>query len=442
MLSLSERTGRGVAVAMAAVLALCLAATVAAPGTAEAASVRLSKSSVTLMPKKAVTLKLKGARASLVKWRSSKRAVAAVSSGGRVRAGRTGSAVVTATYRGKSYRCKVTVKRPRLRLEVDQRLYLLQDYDRSYAEVRCSFHPDGCSGVKWSSSNGRVAGVSARGVVTAKARGTATITAKIHGRSVSKKVTVRKPSIGIECDPVYYLGVPKADEDDDGPFHYVVATCPMDDDWCEGVVFGSSDPAVASVDRQGFLTLRSEGKTVLSVRAHGLTASREVTVRRPAVSLELAPTMVLGQSEQLNAWCSHCGGLCDDLVFSSSDTRVAVVAAFGELLTKSAGRTVITVRAHGASFSAELEVVPPRLELSQERMVVSLRDLDRCSFSLAALCDLNHGAKCRHGIWSSSNDSVVTVDEYGWLGPRTVGEADVTYTAHGVTATCHVEVVE
>lgn len=70
----------------------------------------LSKTSLTMAPATVTTLKLKGATASKVKWKSSKKEVAAVDKSGKVTAKSKGTADIKATYQGKTYKCKVTVK--------------------------------------------------------------------------------------------------------------------------------------------------------------------------------------------------------------------------------------------------------------------------------------------------------------------------------------------
>lgn len=80
--------------------------------------VKLSKSTATVTVGKTTTLKAKyngkSVKATKVKWTSSKKAVATVSSKGKVKAKKAGNTVIKATYRknGKSYtaQCKVTVK--------------------------------------------------------------------------------------------------------------------------------------------------------------------------------------------------------------------------------------------------------------------------------------------------------------------------------------------
>lgn len=72
-------------------------------------TVKLNKKSATLKVNQKITLKLTGAK-SKVKWTSSNKSVAIVSSSGVVTAKKKGSATITATYNNKKYTCKITVK--------------------------------------------------------------------------------------------------------------------------------------------------------------------------------------------------------------------------------------------------------------------------------------------------------------------------------------------
>ena len=71
--------------------------------------VSLSVSKLTLTAGDKKTLKLKNASASKVKWSSSNKKVATVSGKGVVKAKKEGSATISAKYKGKKYKCKLTV---------------------------------------------------------------------------------------------------------------------------------------------------------------------------------------------------------------------------------------------------------------------------------------------------------------------------------------------
>lgn len=73
------------------------------------ASVKLSKSNITLCRYHSAMLKITGTKQA-VKWRSSDSAIATVTKKGKVTAVTAGKAVITATVNKKKYHCNVTVK--------------------------------------------------------------------------------------------------------------------------------------------------------------------------------------------------------------------------------------------------------------------------------------------------------------------------------------------
>lgn len=73
--------------------------------------IKLSKKKATMRVNQTLKLKLKNAKAKKVKWSSSKKKIATVSKNGKVRARKTGKTTITATYKGKKYKCKITIKK-------------------------------------------------------------------------------------------------------------------------------------------------------------------------------------------------------------------------------------------------------------------------------------------------------------------------------------------
>ena len=71
-------------------------------------TIRLSAKNLTLRPGQAKTIKLKGAAAKKVKWSTSNKNVATVSKG-RIKAKKAGTATITAKYKNKKYKCRLTV---------------------------------------------------------------------------------------------------------------------------------------------------------------------------------------------------------------------------------------------------------------------------------------------------------------------------------------------
>lgn len=85
-------------------LIVCMAVPVSAAG-------KINKKKATLKVGQTLQLKVTGTKGK-VKWKSSKKSVATVSSKGRVKAKKKGYATITAKIGKKKYTCKVTVKKP------------------------------------------------------------------------------------------------------------------------------------------------------------------------------------------------------------------------------------------------------------------------------------------------------------------------------------------
>ena len=82
---------------------------------AKAKKVSLNKTKVTLKIGKTVSLKLKNAKKSKVKWTTSNSWVATVSEKGVVKSWESGKATIFAKYKGKTYKCKIIVPKKRIK---------------------------------------------------------------------------------------------------------------------------------------------------------------------------------------------------------------------------------------------------------------------------------------------------------------------------------------
>lgn len=182
-----------VIIAVLIVMSTVLVSTISA----SAATSKLSKSKLSLYVGKSYTLKLQKASGK-IKWKSSKKSVATVSSKGKVTAKKAGKASITATNKGKKYICKVTVKNVKAKsISISKTLSMKKG---SSTTLKCKFKPTNTTikTAKWTSSNTKVATVSSKGKVTAKKSGIAVITAATKDGSKLKAkctVTVRNKTV-------------------------------------------------------------------------------------------------------------------------------------------------------------------------------------------------------------------------------------------------------
>lgn len=155
----------------------------------------MKESSITVMPgqKSAQTLlSAEGKKISngKITWSSSNKSVAKVSSKGTVTGVKSGMAVISAKYNGRTYRCVVSCKNPKIKyssktIAVGEK-FLQKLTAPSGKEISGS-------DITWESENKKTATVSSKGTVTGKKAGTVKITATYLGKVYSFTVTVTKP---------------------------------------------------------------------------------------------------------------------------------------------------------------------------------------------------------------------------------------------------------
>ena len=152
-------------------------------GEIEAASIKLNATQLTLKNVRSYQLKVTNTKKK-VTWKSSNKSVATVSSTGKVTAKKAGKATITAKVAGKTLKCKVTVKNPTIKLNVTSKNLTVGS--------TTTLKVTGTSKkVIWSTSNKSVGTVSSKGKVTAKKVGTCYIYAKVAGKTLKCKVTVK-----------------------------------------------------------------------------------------------------------------------------------------------------------------------------------------------------------------------------------------------------------
>lgn len=171
--------------------------------TAEAAGkVALSSSKASVAVGASKTISLRNASGS-VKWSVAKKSVVSIKANGasvKVTGKKAGTTTITAKIGKKSYRCKLTVRNAPKISKSSISLTKGNSYDLTVTGTSSS--------PKWSTSNKKVATikkVSARKYrVTAKSSGTATIKAKVNGKTLKCKVSVPKSSSATQAAPIKY----------------------------------------------------------------------------------------------------------------------------------------------------------------------------------------------------------------------------------------------
>ena len=239
-------------------------------GPAEDATANAAATEVTLGVGQQYKIKKKGLGKNL-SFKSSKPKVAEVTAKGVVTAKKKGVAVVTCRSGRKEVgRWKVTVKAApkKVRLNVKR----LTAGKGEQVQLVATTTANSATKLTWRSSNKSVASVSADGLVTARRKGTATVTVKTHnGKQASVEVTVKAAprKVTLSADRL---------ELKPGASKKLAAALPAGAaSWA--MTWSSSDEAVATVSDKGKVKAVADGTAMITATAfNGVSASCEVEV--------------------------------------------------------------------------------------------------------------------------------------------------------------------
>ena len=226
-----------------------------------AAQVRLNYSEISVFAGKSKTLKVKGTK-NKVTWKSSDKKIATVSKNGKVLGKKAGTAVITATVGGNSYKCTVTVKNPQL----NENNLTMAIGDTFKLKVT------GAKAKSFRSSNEKVAAISAKGVITAKKAGSAIITVQTGSKKLKCKIKVKKyvlnhSELTLYHDPSHLFvknDAPSYASPD--RFSMAVSLCVQGNYGKKKVKWSSSDKKVATVDNRGIVTIKGFGQAKITAK--------------------------------------------------------------------------------------------------------------------------------------------------------------------------------
>lgn len=372
------------------------------------------------------------------RFRSSNTKVAAVDEDGKITAVGTGTATITAsTSQGVTATCKVTVKRPKAAaIKLNQTKVTLGVGETQ--KLTGSLSPKGASGkITWSSSNPKAAGVSSSGTVKAKALGKTTITAKLaSGVRASCTVTVVKRPSSVKLNKKSLTLVRGSSQ----KLTYTLSP----KNTVASVTWSSSNPKVASVDKNGKVKAVKVGTASITVKTvNGKKTVCKVKITPPpAAKIRLSSTsltVLTGEKTKL-AYTLTPSDSANKPKWSSSNPKVAAVDSKGNVTAKAAGTATITAKISSKVFAKCKIKVNKKVPVSSIsiRASVPYLGVGETIKLKAAVSPSNTTDQMK---WSSENPSVATVAQDGTVRGMKAGGTVIRASAGKITKSYRIAVV-
>ena len=299
-----------------------------------------------------------------VTWATSNAAVATVSANGLVTGVALGPATITATSEGQSGTSAITVTNvPVASVTVSPTAAGVT----VGATTQLTATPKDANGtalsgrvVTWATSNAAAATVSASGLVTGVAAGSATITATSEGQSGTSAITVTNvPVASVTVSPATASITV-------GATTQLTAT-PKDANGTaltgRAVTWATSNASVATVSTTGRVTGVTAGSATITATSEGKSGTSAITVTNvPVASVTVTPTsatLVAGSTLQLTATLKDALGnpLGGRVVTWSTDApAVAAVTGTGLVTGLGIGGVTITATSEGQSGTSAVTV--------------------------------------------------------------------------------------
>ena len=274
---------------------------------------------------------------------------------------------------------------------------------------------ENCKDVTYASDNETVASVDENGKVTAKAAGTAVITAtSAAGKTAQYKLTVKTPSVKMNASAktLYVKGSP------------ATVTLKATTAGVTGkVTYTSSKPSVAAVAANGKVTAKAAGTAVITAKCGNYKATCKITVKKPSVKASAsAKTVFVGGTSQIKVKKT---GVSGKVTYTSSNKSVAVVSAGGKVTAKKAGTATIAVKCGSYKATCRITVKKGSLKITS-KTAVSVKAKKTTAIKAAATSK----AKI---TYRSSNTKVATVSSKGVVKGVKKGKAVIYVSSNGIT---------
>ncbi len=313
-----------------------------------------------------------------IRWSSTNPQIAAVS-GGKVTAKAVGNTTIVARgSNGKTASCALTVIKavPATGIKLNAQNGSLPQFNS--LTLKATVLPANATNkaVSYSSTNPKVATVTASGAVKAIAVGKTTISAKTHNGKVTKysltvtkavlptKIALNRTSLSLATGYSFDLNV-----------SYTPSSTTR-----RGIYWSSSNTKVATVDAKGVVRAKAVGKTVITAKTlNNISKKISVTVTKPVaasgVTIKQNNTVLsIGKTLKLSPTVAPANATVKKLTWSSANKSIATVDSSGLVKALKVGTVKITAKTHnGKTAVSTIKVVKQTGNDVRQKLNTTLR---------------------------------------------------------------------
>lgn len=278
--------------------------------------------------------------------------------------------------------------------------------------------------INWTSTDTSVCAVTQTGAVTGVSVGSASVLALTdNGKMAQCNVTVVSPVTGINLDKSNIKMIKGAAET-------LTATVRPADATNRGVQWTTSDNSVCTVDQSGHISAVGAGAATITVMTQegGYFAECSVTVTIPVSGVTLDKTnmtVAKGVTDTLTATVWPGDATRHDVLWASSNSAVCSVDSAGHISAVGVGAAVISATTEDGQYTAtcNINVVIPVISITVNPTSLTL--IRYTSGQLTATVS-PADATDKTVYWTSSNNTICTVDGTGKVSGVGIGTATVT----------------
>ena len=288
------------------------------------------------------------------KWESSNPEIIAVDANGNITAKAPGNAKITVTCEKRTYTCNVTVK---YEYELTPDAYTAKDTGET---VQLKLKPDPKTKPKWASANEEILTTNADGIATIHRNGTAHIKAVIGEKEYHYLFPVIIPR------KLNFTNI--ATDDPTRTYSLKLNPSPLDQ-----ILFSSENPEIASVTKDGIVTLLKNGKTTITANCEGIQYACNLNLQLiTCLNHDTCAATKSGQQFQLCLLPKSQAN--EKTVWTSSNESVAKVTGYGLVTVKEQGTAIITAESEGKKYQCKIFFLPYLLGDVNSNAEVSVDD--------------------------------------------------------------------